>query len=241
MSNIYKRLLKPSSLILIAANATPLLGVFYWGWDAFLLLLLYWMETAIVGFWVAMQMNLGPQATSAGTKRTSRYAFFAVLGLLLFFTAHAGIFMFVHFQFLWGLFAGDWPRRIHGPMEFFSLIVIGQGLWVPLLMLFIARGIAALLALFGPKRIAGWEPEPEVPVDKDNPLANGGPIMGFYARIVVMQIAIIFGGFVAMMIGANAVLAVLIFVKTAIDLGLFLNTDTINAKLSEAAAKSARS
>ena len=36
-------LLQPSSLILIAANLVPLVGVIFWDWDAFVLLMLYWL------------------------------------------------------------------------------------------------------------------------------------------------------------------------------------------------------
>ena len=37
-------LLRPSVLILVAANLVPLIGVIFWGWDAFVLLMLYWLE-----------------------------------------------------------------------------------------------------------------------------------------------------------------------------------------------------
>jgi hypothetical protein len=44
-------LLHPTTLILVAANAVPIIGVLYWQWDAFLLHMLYWLESAIIGFW----------------------------------------------------------------------------------------------------------------------------------------------------------------------------------------------
>src|SRR5262249_55153884 len=50
----------PSTLLLIAANALPLVGVLYWGWDVFVLLVLYWMETAIIGFWMIVQIATLP-------------------------------------------------------------------------------------------------------------------------------------------------------------------------------------
>ena len=59
---------------------------------------------------------------------------------------HAGIFMGVHFLFLWELFSDDWARKIHGIRDFIDQMVIGTGLWVPLLALFIVRGA---LMLFG--------------------------------------------------------------------------------------------
>ncbi|MBN8964880.1 MAG: hypothetical protein J0H89_05750, partial [Rhizobiales bacterium] len=39
---------EPGTIITLIANLVPLIGVLAWGWDAFLLLTLYWMETVIV-------------------------------------------------------------------------------------------------------------------------------------------------------------------------------------------------
>ena len=52
MRQFWPALLHPSTLVLLAANAMPLLGVLYWGWDVFVLLMLYWLETAVIGFWM---------------------------------------------------------------------------------------------------------------------------------------------------------------------------------------------
>jgi len=38
-------------LCLVAANAVPLYGVAFAGWDAFLVVLLYWAENLIIGFY----------------------------------------------------------------------------------------------------------------------------------------------------------------------------------------------
>jgi hypothetical protein len=45
-----RQVLRPSTLILLIANLFPLYGIAYWGWDAFVLLMLYWMETGIIAF-----------------------------------------------------------------------------------------------------------------------------------------------------------------------------------------------
>jgi hypothetical protein len=63
------------------------------------------------------------------------------LGLAAFFTLHAGIFMGVHFLFLWELFAGPWARKIHGPRDFVDQVIVATGLWVPLIALFVGRGL----------------------------------------------------------------------------------------------------
>ena len=48
--------LHPATALLLLANLYPLLGVMLWGWDAFLLLMLYWMETVIVAFWTVVRV-----------------------------------------------------------------------------------------------------------------------------------------------------------------------------------------
>ena len=41
---------------LVAANAMPLLGVLWWGWSTFDLLLLYWFETGVIGLFTLVQL-----------------------------------------------------------------------------------------------------------------------------------------------------------------------------------------
>jgi hypothetical protein len=40
-----------SALVLIAANLFPLVGVLFFGWSLWTILVLYWLENGIVGFW----------------------------------------------------------------------------------------------------------------------------------------------------------------------------------------------
>ncbi len=135
------RLLSPATLILLAANLLPLTGVLFWGWDAFVILVLYWFETAIIGFWTLVRVATASREALGGITMQGSTRAPSPLGLALFFVAHAGIFMGVHFAFLWALFSGDWASRVHGPREFVEKLIIGTDLWLPLLVLFVARGI----------------------------------------------------------------------------------------------------
>jgi len=214
----------PSSLILIAANLLPLAGVLFWGWDAFVLLALYWFETAIIGFWTLVRVatassgSLGDISIHGSTKTASR------LGLVLFFILHAGIFMGVHFGFLWGLFSGGWAARIHGVGDFVDKLIIGTGLWVPLLVLFVARGIVFFYSLIG-VRLRAWLNPQRAAARTSAPAAEVSVALGgFYARIIVMHVAILFGGFLSFF-GSIAPLLILVAIKTAIDLGMHLVFD----------------
>lgn len=47
-----------SALLLLAANAIPVIGVMFLGWSLLTILVLYWLENGIVGFWNVLKINL---------------------------------------------------------------------------------------------------------------------------------------------------------------------------------------
>ncbi|MGB9365413.1 MAG: DUF6498-containing protein [Xanthobacteraceae bacterium] len=219
----------PSSLILIAANLFPLAGVLFWGWDAFVLLMLYWLETAIIGFWTLVRIATASREALGGITMQGSTRPPSPIGFALFFVAHAGIFMGVHFAFLWVLFSGGWAARIHGPREFVDKLIIGTDLWVPLLVLFVARGIVFFYSRIG-TRLRQW-------LNRQRPVRAAGLssdsiavalVGGFYARIIVMHVAILLGGFLSFF-GSIAPLIILIAIKTAVDLGIHVAFDLSHA------------
>lgn len=203
------------TLLMIAANLVPAIGVFWWGWDAFVLLILYWLETAIIGFWTIVGVLLGINApftsNDGATRARTGLAATGVGGRLFlvgFFTVHAGIFMAVHFMFLWALFSGQWGERIHGVHDFISDLIIGTDLWIPLAFMFVAHGVA----MFGPtvRNRLGLS---------DAPPPDTGALGGLYVRIFVMQFTIIIGGWFAILAGDSVgPLLLLVLLKTVVDL-----------------------
>jgi hypothetical protein len=204
------RLLSLSALILVVTNLIPLAGVLYWNWDLFLLLILYWFDTAIIGFWMMVQALREPPA---GVHR-------AAVGLgIVFITFHAGLFMTVHFIFLWSLFSGAWRTRVDGVDGFVSVVIVGTGLWIPIVAMFIGRGLVTLVDL---RKAYAWvmsttTVEPDLPGDASS--RRKVAIHAFYARIVVMHLTILGGAFLMQSVGSIAPLIILIALKTAIDLG----------------------
>lgn len=218
-----RRFSNPSTLILLAANMVPFAGILFWGWDAFVLLALYWMETAIIGFWMIVRIASAPRG-SLGRMGEDGQGTDSPLALCLFFIVHGGLFMAVHFVFLWALFSGDWSRVIHGPVDFVSKIVIGTGLWLPLLALFVARGAVFLYQTYGVPLIARLHRRP-VAAAPVAPASQAGAVFGgFYTRVVIMHIAILAGGFLAML-GTIAPLMILIVLKTVVDLAIHVSFD----------------
>ena len=210
-----------ASILLVLTNLVPLIGVIWWGWDAFLLLMLYWMETAIIAFWTYVGIATLPRGTGAAEQSLAgRIA--ARVGLLLFFMFHSGVFMGVHFMFLWTLFAGDWARKIYGPEDFVREIVLQTGLWLPLVFMFLVRGFSFGFERLraGPRRRfhrrAG-----ELSAAKFTRL--GSIVAALYARIVVMHIVILLGAWLTLAAGADrGPIVLLVVLKTLADVGLFV-------------------
>ena len=55
----------PYMIFLVAANLLPLAGVVFWGWDAFVILMLYWLETVVIAFWTILPVLVVPGITAA--------------------------------------------------------------------------------------------------------------------------------------------------------------------------------
>ena len=208
--HVPRLLLHPATLLLILSDVLPIIGVLAWNWDAFLILALYWMETGVIGFWAILRVATVSEGRGSGTGP----------GLALFFVFHAGMFMLVHFIFLWALFSGKWAQQVHGPGDFFAQVVVATGLWLPLTVLFLSRGLWFYCQL------TGWNPVQSLErmlwghaTTPPQPIIDTGTIMiRFYVRIIGMQFAIIGGGFLALKIGSMAPLVILIALKTLFDL-----------------------
>ena len=93
---------------LLVANTLPVVGVLCFGWDAFAIVLLYWSENIVVGFYNVLKM--------AFAKVRHRRKDDGKLFMIPFFTVHYGIFTMVHGAFVVGFFKGDMdqPGQLNG-------------------------------------------------------------------------------------------------------------------------------
>jgi hypothetical protein len=222
-------LLHPTTVFLIAADLFPLAGIAFWHWDTFLLLMLYWMDTAVIAFWTVARIAATPRdklndlhVTSGGKAINSPWAIAA------FFVVHCGLFMAVHFLFLWIMFSGAWSHRIHGPGDFVRQIVVENRLWLPLAGLMLSRGVSFLFHVVRPELLERIERAlfPRHPVRIYVPAGSlGGEIAMLYVRVVIMQIAIILGAFLSILLGTMAPFVILIVLKTAVDVAIHLAVD----------------
>ena len=210
----------PATLATLAVNLIPLYGVLWWGWDTFQLLMLYWIETVIIAFFTIRRLARLPEEQERRAREKSNPADFALTG---FFTLHAGIFIAVHFIFLWVFFSYAWFQKVHGVGSFFFELVVANGVWVALVLMLIVHWISFLT---DPK--PGFAERVERGVarrivrareretgDRVTPI-----VAGLYIRIIVMQLAIIFGAWFSGFTGSLAPLVIVIVLKTLLDLGL---------------------
>ena len=93
---------------LVLANLVPLAGVYLWGWSLTDLLLLYWIENAVVGLYTVLTMLTSWPAGQALLPRVAGKLFFVP-----FFIVHYGMFWIGHGIFLQTFF-GEWVRSFPG-------------------------------------------------------------------------------------------------------------------------------
>lgn len=188
-----KSLLEPSVLALFAANLYPLIGVLFLGWNTFYLLILFWMENVVIGFYTIIKMLLVP-----GTK--SGWA--AKLAMISFFCVHYGMFTLVHGIFVFVIFGADFGGQ--GTEILWSSIVSYQLPWAAL-ALFISHGFSLFQNYIG---LGEYE--------RSN---LGGVMLQPYSRVVILHLTIIFGAFFLTILGSPLIgLIILIILKIALDL-----------------------
>lgn len=187
------------TLLMVGANLLPLLGVWLAGWDAAALLILYWLETLVIGFWTVVLVACSRNQTIALLSNPGQPARPGI-GMALFVLLHAGLFMAVHLFFLH--FAFDVGGGTNRPLlETILDLLLNAKLWLPVAGLFLIRALVTVDALRRQER-----------VDRH--------LIGFYFRIVVMQFAILGGGFLLIFLGVQAPLVMLIAVRIGFELAV---------------------
>jgi hypothetical protein len=181
-----------SALLLIAANLVPVAGAAFLGWELSDVMVLYWAESAIIGFYNLCKIVL-----------IGRW--FALLAGP-FFLGHFGGFMAVHFLFVYTLFVqgpGTFGGETGGDLgEVWALF---GDLWPALLALFLSHGYSFVTNFLGRQEYKRRTVNHQM----------GEP----YGRIMFMHLVLIFGGFLVMLLGSPApVLIAVIGLKIWFDL-----------------------
>lgn len=172
-------------------------GVLRWDWSVFALIALFWMENVIVGVFFALRM------LCADPRDPALWA--AKLFLVPFFCSHYGMFTAIHGMFVFTLFGGKaYPVQDVRVLEPAARAAGELGLWLPL---------AALLASHGFSFAWNYLYRGEFRSAQLSRLMAKP-----YGRVVVLHVAIIFGGIAAMALGSPVwALLVLLALKIALD------------------------
>lgn len=194
---------------LVLANLLPLVLVLFFDWDVAALMILYWSENLILGFYTLARMLL---ISPLGG-----------LGMGAFFVIHYGGFCAGHGLFLllmllevdfdpvgdnpWPLFLVFLQMLVNVVREVLALAP-ASWLWA-FAALFVSHGFS-----FARNFLAGGERD----------VADLGKLMTApYGRIVLLHFVVIVGGFLVMALGQPAyMLLLLVILKTAMDIKLHL-------------------
>lgn len=178
-----------STVALIIANLVPLAGVWLLGWEIGEIMLLYWAESGIVGFFNLLKMAV------VGRWATLFYG--------PFFVGHYGAFMAAHLLFIYTFFVKGVQGG--GDIALSEVATRFGALWLALLALVVSHGISFLINFIGKREFA------ETTIQKQ--------MAAPYSRIMIMHLTIIFGGFVIMGLGSSLpALLLLMVAKIGVDL-----------------------
>ena len=184
-----------SVLTLIVVNLFPILGVIIFGWDIFEVVMLYVIETVIIGSYNVLKMSL----VRGDQKRFT----------ILFFIFHYNFFILIQSIFVIVLIGGDnegnmGPDISQGFHNLFSLFSI-RDFKIAVLLIVISQGIAVYKHFIKPKLYKHADLEKLM--------------FEPYKRIFVQQFMAIGGAFIVMMLQAPmGFLIILILMKTFFDL-----------------------
>lgn len=189
---------------LIGANLFPLVGVLYFDWSLFMLLMLYWAENGVIGAFNILKMLV---VREGGWIEH----FVAWLIVASFFTAHYGAFWFLHGLFVMGFF-GDMSKLEvlppHLSLEFLLsglALLLGAVPMYALLSLVASHGVSFVLNFLGNDEI----------LRTDTKELMTQP----YTRVTILHMTILLGAIGTTALGSPIVaLLVLVLLKLVVDI-----------------------
>jgi hypothetical protein len=180
---------------LILSNLVPLVGVLFFSWDVATILILYWSENIIIGFYNILKMALA-QGKSDQAKFPTGFKSRLIpqrLFVIGFFIVHFGIFTFGHAAFVFSFFGTKQPSF--------------NNLLPALLSLFVSHGISTYVHF--------------IKNGEFRRITYNDLFFQPYRRVFIMHLAIIFGAWLSIVFKLPfMVLVVLIFLKIAMDISL---------------------
>lgn len=184
-------------LVIVLANLVPVFGVFFFDWEVFTILFLFWLENVIVGVFNVLKMRRMPAEVKFGAN--------APRAEIPFFILHYGFFMLGHGIFVFAMFL-----KPDSPGDFFAAMA---GRWLTLLVAFVSLIVEHGYAYYYDFLRSGEYKKP----------SKFPQFMKPYGRLVVLHVTIIFGGIGVQELGSpRPALLILIALKTLFDIGAWV-------------------
>jgi hypothetical protein len=149
-------LLHPAVILEFAFGMIPLAGIAFWGWDMFLVVMVHLLALAVRGAFLALRAAtlsesavryFGGEADkggeAVGTSPRSPWSVRAVLAVITIVAVGLPLLMFV--ALVSEQFGGDRFAAIRSPADFWRVVVVSSGLWVPLTLVVVWEAVTYLL------------------------------------------------------------------------------------------------
>lgn len=198
--------------VLVLANLMPLIGVTFLGWDIFQIIILYWLETLVIGgFTVAKILNSGKPVVDASAIETVIDPKSGMVGYELKsngdyvseFTGKFIVFLGIQLLFIGLIFLPGMRSDHH-----FSQVITDTKQFIPaFLALIVSHGYSYFTNYLGKKEFLAYSPK-EI-------------ILQAFSRIILMDIAVIVGMALAVEFNYDTsivVLLILVLLKIIFDL-----------------------
>lgn len=202
-----------SALVLVGVNTIPIFGVVFFGWNLFSILLLYWFENGIIGFFNVFKIALASKPMSGEARFTINGRPANRTGkafLIPFFIFHYGLFWTVHGVFVvvfFGVLAGEMfggassTPGLDGGFRGFD----PEGVAIAAASLALSHGVSFFVNFVREGEYLNVAPDEQM--------------FRPYPRVVVLHVTILGGGFLAGYFGTPlASLILLVILKIVVDL-----------------------
>jgi hypothetical protein len=209
---LFKRELKFSDFVFISVNLIPAFGVWFQGWDAKQMFLVYCLESIILGFFNVLKMLIVTfyKKTDTWENLDGTVAKASGLFFILFFMVHYGMFVFIQTTLFIGVSGLD--KGIGGgAFKLFSHLPEVLSPEAQLMLLI-------FIGVYGLKMMTDF-----ILTGEYKTTSLGVLMFQPYGRIFIQQIVVIFG---SMFLAFGAVkIFMIIFIGIKLTFDLFVNFD----------------
>lgn len=198
----------PGSLLLILVNLLPIFGVLYFGWHTADIILLYWGENVIIGFFsyfkiLRAQGEVGKDSAISVNGRP--IAQLKNRQLAFFFVLHYGMFTLVHGIVIIFVLGHGISFTSNNLFTFnFAAFLVSFA------ALFLSHGLSYYFNFLRHKEYLLNSPQ----------LYFGSP----YVRIIVTHVTVVLGAVLSDYIGGQFIIVIFIILKICFDLGFHLKS-----------------